>query len=171
MPAGATPGTADQRTADMPAVARPRLVSAAAAATGFVGATAVGGGIEMLLFPAGNGYVPGAWLNGIPLIDSWVLPGLVLGVGFGVGGVVTAYGLLRRPAWRAARRLEQRSGRHWSWLGTLALGVGLQAWVALEMAVISQRSPLEALYAGLGFAMVALPLTPSVQRYLSVTAA
>lgn len=42
----------------------------------------------MLLFPQGNAFVPGAWLDGVPVGDSWVLPGLVLGGVFGVGGVV-----------------------------------------------------------------------------------
>lgn len=148
---------------------RPRLVTATAAAAGFVGVTALGGGVEMLLFPRGNQFVPGAWLADVPLIDSWVLPGLVLGVGFGVGGVVTAYGLLRRPRWRAADRLQRRTGRHWSWLAALALGAGLAGWVLLEVAFIPQRSPIELLYAALAAALIVLPLQRSVREHLTQT--
>lgn len=148
---------------------RPRLVTAAATIAGFVGVTALGGGVEMLLYPHGNQFVPGAWLADMPLIDSLVLPGLVLGGGFGVGGIVTTYGLLRRPRWRTLDRLQRRTGRHWSWLATLALGVGLATWVLLEVALIPQRSPIEVLYAALAAALVVLPLQRSVREHLTET--
>ena len=148
---------------------RPWLVTATATAAGFVGVTAFGGGVEMLLFPHGNQFVPGAWLADVPLIDSWVLPGLVLGVGFGVGGIATTYGLLRRPRWRALDGVQRRTGRQWSWLATLALGTGLAGWVLLEVAFIPQRSPIELLYAALAAALVVLPLQRSVREHLAQT--
>jgi hypothetical protein len=60
----------------------------------FLGVTALGGGVEMVVFRAGNSHLPCAWLDSIPLVDSWPVPGLVLGLGFGVGLLVTAYALL-----------------------------------------------------------------------------
>ncbi len=44
----------------------------------------------MIVFSSGNGYLPHRWLDRIPVIDSWLVPGFVLGVGFGVGSLVTA---------------------------------------------------------------------------------
>jgi hypothetical protein len=160
-------------TADRPAVARrrddrrPRLVVAAAGVAGFVGVTALGGGIEMLLFPRGNEFVPGAWLDGVPLVDSWVVPGLVLGGVFGIGGLAVTYGLLRRPRWRALDGLERRSGRHWSWLATVGLGAGLAAWVLVEVVLIPQRSAIETMCAALAAVLIVLPLQRSVRGHLA----
>ncbi|HTJ34694.1 MAG TPA: hypothetical protein VL738_15825 [Dactylosporangium sp.] len=33
----------------------------------------------------------------VALIDTWVVPGLVPGIGFGPGSLLAAYGVLRRP--------------------------------------------------------------------------
>jgi hypothetical protein len=149
---------------------RPWPVTATAAMAGFVGVTAVGGGVEMLRFPHGNQFVPGAWLDGIPVIGSWVVPGLVLGGVFGGGGLATAYGLLRRPRWRACDSLERWSGRHWSWLASVGLGTGLAAWVAVEVALIPQRSPIEAFYTALAAGLVVLPLQRRSREHLRVPA-
>ncbi|WP_432992715.1 hypothetical protein [Dactylosporangium sp. CA-233914] len=67
---------------------------------GFVGVTAVGGAVAMAF-----GALPGAWLDGIPLVDSWLLPGLVLGLGFGAGSLITALRIGQRWASAAAAAL------------------------------------------------------------------
>ena len=69
---------------------RPRAVTATAGVLTFLGVSAVTGGASMV---AGVGAPPRDWLPGIPVIDSWVAPGLVLGIGFGLGSLATAYGL------------------------------------------------------------------------------
>ena len=66
---------------------RPATVVAVLVLLVFLGLTALGGGIEMILFPSGNQYVPGEWLEGIPWIESWLVPGLVLSIGFGLGSL------------------------------------------------------------------------------------
>jgi hypothetical protein len=82
--------------------ARPPLVTTAIVVLWFLGLTALGGSIG---FFADIGMRDPAWLEEIPLVVNYAVPGLVLGLGFGVGSLVTAYGLTRRP--------------HWSWLGWL----------------------------------------------------
>jgi hypothetical protein len=119
----------------------------------FLGVTALAGGIEMLLFPTGNEFLPRQWLDDIPVIDSWLLPGLVLGGGFGVGSLLTAYALRRRWAW-------------W-WPGTILLGVGMIVWIGLEVLFLPQRSLLEAIYGTVGVLLVALPVTASARRHRS----
>jgi len=107
----------------------------------------------MLLFPTGNDFLPRQWLDDIPVIDSWLLPGLVLGGGFGVGSLLTAYALRRRWAW-------------W-WPGTILLGVGMIVWIGLEVLFLPQRSLLEAIYGTVGVLLVALPVTASARRHRS----
>lgn len=64
---------------------RPRTVMVELVLLGFLAVTAIGGGLEMLLFPQGNPFVKAAWLDSVP-VDDWVIPGLILGVGFGLLG-------------------------------------------------------------------------------------
>lgn len=113
---------------------RPLAVTVLVAVLGFLGVTALGGGIEMVLFAGGNDYLPLDMIDGVPVVDSFLLPGLVLGGVFGIGSLVGAYGVARRPVLARAAWLERRTGRHWSWTLTVALGVGFAAWMALEWA-------------------------------------
>lgn len=134
----------------------------------FLGVTALGGGIEMLMYPHGNEFVRAEWLDHLPLFDTWIVPGVVLGLVFGVGSLVTVFGLWRRPAWQALHGMRFDEGRHWAWSSSMFLGIALLAWIALELAVLPDRSWLEAIYAGVGVALVALPLRPSVRADLSL---
>ncbi|MEX1296111.1 MAG: hypothetical protein AB1Z67_08065 [Candidatus Limnocylindrales bacterium] len=66
---------------------RPRVVVVQLVLLAFLAVTAIGGGLEMLLFPQGNPFVKAEWLDSVPF-DDWILPGLILGVGFGLGSAL-----------------------------------------------------------------------------------
>lgn len=100
---------------------RPASVLTAIAVLVFLGISAVAGGVA-LVFGIGAA-PPSDWLDGIPLIDSWVVPGLVLGIGFGLGSLVAAYGMLRKPWWRWLGFLERLTRHHWSWVATILIGL------------------------------------------------
>jgi hypothetical protein len=143
---------------------RPAAVVAIIGVLVFLGISAVAGGIAMVL---GVGAAPPEdWLTEIPLIDNWVVPGLVLGIGFGVGSLVSAYGMLRRPAWPWLRFPERLTRHHWSWLATVLIGAGHIAWITIELIYIP-LSVLQAVYGGVGVALLFLPLHPAVRRYLT----
>ena len=150
-------------------VKRPFTGKAAIGALGFVGVTAVAGGFEMLAFPEGNVFVKQEWLDDLPVSD-YRLPGLVLGVGLGVGSLVTAYGLLRRPEWRRLAGLERATGRHWSWSATAATGAGLAGWILLEVVLIPERSAIEALYGALAAGLLGVCATRSFRTWLALPA-
>jgi hypothetical protein len=110
---------------------RPRTVTATASVLAFLGVSAVAGGASML---SGIGAaLPRAWLEGVPVVDSWLVPGLILGAGFGLGSLITTYGVLRRPRWSWLRPVERLLGQHWSWLAAVLLGLGQLAWISLEL--------------------------------------
>ncbi len=135
---------------------------------GFVGVTAVAGGVEMVLFPQGNVFVKGEWLDSLP-VGSYRLPGIALGAGLGLGSLATALGLHRRPNCPLFRRVEEATGLHWSWAGTGAMGAGLAGWILLEVALIPERSALEALYGALAAGLVGLTASPSFRQTLRLT--
>lgn len=127
---------------------RPAAVSAAITVLLFLGITALLGGVAMLA-----GYTPPReWLNGVPLITGWVVPGLVLGAGFGIGSLVTAFGVMR---WQ-----------RWAWFATVLIGLGQIAWIGLELIYLPEPSVLQAIYGPVGVTLAVLPFTPSMRRVL-----
>jgi hypothetical protein len=130
----------------------------------FLGFSALGGGVAMV---AGGGLTPPtAWLDEIPVVDSWVVPGLVLGIGFGLGSMITAYGVLRKPRWPWLGLVERLTRHHWSWLATILIGLGHIAWITLELIYLPELSALQAVYGGVGAALLVLPMLRPVREYL-----
>ncbi len=143
---------------------RPASAWVAVGVLAFLGISAVPSGIAMLI--GGTDVFPRAWVDAFPLIGSLVAPGLVLLLGFGVGALVTAYGVLYRPCWPVLALVERLTGQHWSWLATLLLGLGQLAWIGLEGGYLGWVSFLQPMYAVVGLALVGLPWLGSVRRYL-----
>jgi len=152
-------------TADTTTLHRPATVIASIVLLVFLGVTATAGSIGMLsgieaLSP------PDAWLDEVPMVDSWVIPGLVLGIGFGLGSLITAYGLRSRPSWGWLRLVEHATGHHWSWIATIMIGAGQALWISLELVYLPDPSILQAVYLPVGLALVVLPLTRSASEHL-----
>ncbi len=149
-------------------VSRPGTVVALIVLLVFLGITALGGGIAMVFGVGGEIMLPDEWLDGIPLIDNWLLPGLVLGIGFGVGSLLVAYGVVRRPTWEWLGWIEGRTGHHWSWAAALAIGATHIVWILLELVFMPEATWLQAVYGAVGVSLILLPLLPSVRRYLAL---
>jgi hypothetical protein len=132
----------------------------------FLGVSALGGGIALSL--GGAAAPPREWLADVPLVNDWLLPGLVLSVGFGLGSLVTLYGVWRRPAWPWLRFVERAIGHHWSYGATVLLGLGQVLWIGLEVIYLPELSALQIIYGGVGAALIALPALTSVRSYLCV---
>ncbi|MEU4236161.1 hypothetical protein [Actinoplanes sp. NPDC026619] len=108
----------------------------------FLGVTALGGGVAILV----GATPPSSWLDDVPLIHGWTIPGLVLTAGFGLGSLLVAVAVLRRVRWsRAAVLLD---------------GLALVVWIALEVAYLPNTSWLQVIYAAAGVALLLLAATP-----------
>ena len=114
------------------------------------GAAALGAGLLLAVRPDGAFlHADPSVLRRTPFVD-WRVPGLLLAAGCG-GGYLLA-GLLQLRRHRAARVVSVAAG---------AALVGLEAW---ETAVI-EFQPLEAVFAGVGGAVVVLALrVPAPQK-------
>jgi hypothetical protein len=130
-----------------------------------LGLGAVGGGLAMIFGVGGETFLPDEYLDDVPLVDSWLLPGLILFVGFGLGSLVALYGVLRRPRWERLRWLERATGHHWAWIATILIGLGHMVWIGIELNSIP-FSPLMPTFGLVGLALTLLPLTPSMRSYL-----
>jgi len=145
---------------------RPASVVAIISVLVFLGLTAVAGGIELTFGIWATDSFPTDSLDRVPFIDSWLVPGLVLGIGFGLGSLVTAFGMLRRPRWQWLVSVERVTGHHWSWAATIAIGLGQVLWILLELVYLPGVSPLQVVYGGVGVALVLLPMLESVRTDL-----
>lgn len=147
----------------MSAPKRPGTVVAAFVLLLFLGVSAVPGSAALFW-----NTVPDEWLDDIPIIDSWLLPALVLFVGFGIGSLVAAYGVWRRPVWGWLAWVERPTKHHWSWLATVLIGLGQVVWIGLEVVLLPEVTWLQAVYGPLGLALFSLAVTPTMRRYLHV---
>jgi hypothetical protein len=86
-------------------------------------------------------------------------------IGFGLGSLLVGYGVMRRPRWSWIAGLERLSGHHWSWIGTILIGVGQVVWITLELVSIP-FSMLMPFFGSVGLALALLPLTRTARTYL-----
>jgi hypothetical protein len=121
-------------TAPLPARRRRAL----AAIEAVVGLNAIGG---MAYALGGAKDVPPEWLDGTPF-DSYVLPGVYLGVV--VGGSCLA------AAFTAAR------DDHCARAAALASSAVMVSWIAAQVAIIGYRSPLQPIIAATGLTVACL---------------
>lgn len=100
--------------------------------------SAVGGGIELLLWPTGNAYLALELLEPT-VFESFFVPGLVLAIVVGGTSLVAAVLALARS--RA------------TYDATILAGGTLTLWIAAEMALLRQPHWLHAIYGGIGLAL------------------
>jgi len=146
---------------------RPAAVTVTIGLLWFLAVTAAAGGIALLF---GAAAPDEEWLDSVPVIDTWVIPGLVLGIGFGLGSAVVAYGLQRTPHWEWLGWLEDLTVYHWSWAATIAVGVGHAVWIGLEFAYLPEYSILQYVYGSIAIALMLIPFLPAMRRHLRITA-
>jgi len=101
----------------------------------FTGVTALAGGLELLIWPHGTGFVPLSLLERTPF-HSFLVPGLVLFVVVGVGNFVSSV-------------LEWRGYRHAA-VAAFAAGLALVAMIVVELSMFVPPSWLHFVYFCIG---------------------
>ena len=125
---------------------------------------ALGGGAALVASPKGGIIkLPLSDLDGSPFKD-FLIPGIILFVVLGIGPLVTAWVLVRRPEAAVFERANPFRHQYWGWTLSGVIGVGLVIWIAVETSIVPY-SLLQPLYAGVGIVIVALTLLPSVRTY------
>lgn len=111
-------------------------------------------------------HMPLSMLARSPFRD-FLIPGLILGVGLGLGAFLVAAALVFRPTWPPIALLNPVKSRHWSWTAALLFGLALMVWIIVQVAMIGGGSWLQPFYFGGGSAIVLASLAPSVRAHLA----
>lgn len=118
------------------------------------GSSGVFGGLALVLDPTGAAIgLPLDLLEGSVFAD-YLVPGIVLLVLLGIAPLFVAGAVLKR--------------RPRAWIGSLAVGVALMLWIAVQVLVVGYQPepPLQAVYGTLGLAIALTSLAPSVRSAL-----
>ena len=125
---------------------------------------ALAGGAALMASPKGGIIkMPLSYLDGSPFKD-FLIPGITLFVVLGVGPLVAAWVLVRRPRSTALESVNPFRHEYWGWTLSGVIGVGLVIWIAVETLIVPY-SFLQPLFAGVGAVIIALTLVPSVRAY------
>jgi len=122
------------------------------------------GGIAMLTDPSGGSLQMTEVLPLLPVPD-YTLPGLFLLFMMGLTPLFLTYGLLARPNWAWTTPISRWNNHHWSWTGTVALGLILALWLIVEGVMIGFHWPIQYVTAVNGILILALTLVPSVTKF------
>lgn len=134
----------------------------------FLSASAAFGGIVLVINPTGSLIgMPVSLLRFSPFHD-FLIPGLILGIVFGIGSFATILALRFRPAWLIGSALTRATGEHWTWSLALVIGLGQVIWIVTQMLMMRGVSVLHFLYGGLGLLIVFLTLEPGLRRSFSL---
>ena len=91
------------------------------------------GGGAFILAPDGHLiHMPIGHLAKSPFSD-FLIPGLFLFTFLGIYPLAVAYGLWKIPTWHWLDILNPFKQMHWSWVASLAAGVIVIIWIAVEM--------------------------------------
>ncbi|NTW96927.1 MAG: hypothetical protein HGB28_00035 [Oscillochloris sp.] len=122
----------------------------------FLGMSAAFGGIVLTFNPTGTWLqIPLSILQFSPFRD-FLIPGLLLGIVFGLGSFATLLALWFRPVWPLGTALTGFTGAHWAWSAALAIGLGQMIWIITEMLMVRGTDWLQFVYGGLGLLIVLL---------------
>lgn len=131
----------------------------------FLGIGAIGGGLMLIADPSGESMgMPTSVLERSPF-GSFIIPGMLLLVIFGLLPLLVLYGLVKKPQWTWADTLTPFRNLHSSWSLSLYIGFGQIIWIMVQTYMMNAVSAVHVFYTSLGLLIQAVTLLPPVQGY------
>jgi hypothetical protein len=126
------------------------------------------GGLAFLLDPSGRllGVTPDL-LSRVPLITTFLLPGLFLLIVMGVLPLALIVLLWRRPEWHTLDAITAATHEHWTWDAALLFSIATLGWIAVQVLLIGYYGGPQILVIAIGAILLLLTLLPSVRRYFA----
>lgn len=131
----------------------------------FLGIGAVFGGLVLVIDPSGSLIkMPISLLEQSPF-HNFLIPGIILFSVLGMIPLIVTLGLITKRDWKKANALNIFKEMYWSWTYSLYLGFALIIWITAEVYFIKHVAIIHVVYIGIGLAIQAVTLLPSVQKY------
>ncbi|WP_147804525.1 hypothetical protein [Alkalicoccus halolimnae] len=123
------------------------------------------GGGGLVIDPSGDLLMlPLSLLDQTPFA-SYLVPGVILLLLFGLVPLVIMWGFLRHPSWKAAEAVNLFKRHHWSWSFSLYTGYALVIWIIVQTYLFQEVLLIHLISAGLGLLIQAVTLLPKVQAW------
>lgn len=152
----------------MPNASRPWTIWIVTAIFAFLALMALPVGWMMLRSPHNDVLgMPVDWIARTPF-RSWLIPGIFLFTLIGLGSLCAIVGLLARPGWNWAQRLNPLPGQHWEWTLAAGLGFACMVWIAVQVLTLRMYFWMQPLIFILGIVIVVLMVEPRMRRYFAV---
>jgi hypothetical protein len=128
---------------------------------------ALAGGVMMMTDPSGATLgMDTALLDRVPWVSDYLVPGLLLTVLLGMAPIVVAAGLLWRFPVPGTAAIERRLGFEWPLLASVAQGLGVIAWIGLQLLWLPETATVQWVTLTTGALIVVFSLLPAVRdRY------
>ena len=111
------------------------------------------GGLSFVISPSGELLqIPLSLLNNTPF-DNYLIPGIILLICIGLYPTIVSFGLFNRKE------------NHWSWTGSVYIGIMLIIWMDVQVMLIGYNAIIQFIYAILGVLTVICALIPSVKNF------
>jgi len=126
-------------------------------------------GMSFLLDPSGSTHGMDTSILVTTPVATFTPVGAFFVCCYGILPIVTVYGLWKLPGWRWIDSVNKWTRQNWSWTATLAIGVILIVWIAVEVALIG--SPvglprfLQVAMALVGVVLIGLAMLSPVRKY------
>lgn len=131
-----------------------------------LGLGAIGGGIMLIVDPSGEKMGMPLSLLERTFFPSYLIPGILLLLIFGVVPLLVAYALRRQPDWRIAEAVNPYRGElHPVWALSLYVGFGQIIWIAVQTYMMNAVAGVHLGYTALGLLILIVTLLPSVRAY------
>lgn len=128
---------------------------------------ALGGAVGAYYFlsdPSGASIGMEKELASLP-ISNYTLPGIFLLLVMTLAPLFLTFGLIAKPEIPLLRNLFRFAPYHWSWTGTVTLGIVLMIWLVVEAYFIGFSAPIQYVTALNGLLILLLPFIPVIKKH------
>lgn len=122
------------------------------------------GAFHFLTDPSGASIGMEKELASLPVPD-YTLPGIFLLFAMTFAPLFLTFGLTAKPEVSLLQRLFRFAPYHWSWTGTVALGIVLMGWLVVEAYYIGVIAPIQYVTALNGIMIFLLPFIPAIKNH------
>jgi len=123
------------------------------------------GGIILIIDPTGSLLkMPLTMLSNTPF-SNYFIPGIILGILLGVIPSFAAVGLVLRPRWKWANRINLYRDRHFGWSYSLYTGIMLNIWITIQIFLVGYGALIQTIYALVAIFIIIVCLLPVVMNH------